>query len=85
MEPGGGLVFPLGTFCMGQDNTGRWWFKHPDTHAWHLDNHVVTRNDDGTITVRPSILQTKRRTLPNLTGARGRVHGYITDSEWKDC
>lgn len=42
----------------------------------NLKNHDVTENEDGTITVSPSIL---------VTGHDGEWHGYLENGIWREC
>ena len=57
--------------------TGHWMLYHPDSGLGDLDNHDVTEHEDGTISVKPSILiSTKNR------GENVSVHGYLKSGVW---
>ncbi len=66
----GQLYFPK-ILCYGKDKDGVWWFRHPDGGAGMLLDHHIDEHEDGTITVRPSLVM-------------GGVHGYLTKGEWRD-
>lgn len=64
---------------------GRWrgiWFcKTPNGHLGNLTAHDVTEHEDGTITVSPSILVSRRD-----TETRSDVelwHGYLKRGQWR--
>jgi hypothetical protein len=60
------------------EETQSWWCRTPNGHAGALGNHEVTENEDGTITVTPSILVTTR-----INGNDVELyHGYLTNGEW---
>lgn len=54
-----------------------WFCELPGEFSGNLSAHKVDEHEDGTITVRPSILITKH------TGAK--MHGYITRGAWEGC
>lgn len=63
------------------EETQSWWCRTPNGHAGNLGNHEITENEDGTITVSPSILVS--------TTLDGKVvelyHGFLKNGEWKDA
>ena len=56
-----------------------WYAKSPNGQIANLINHSVTENDDGTITVNPSI----GLYYDNLDSFS--YHGYLTKGIWKEC
>lgn len=56
---------------------GTWWAVTPNGHLGNLAAHDVVEHEDGTITVRPSI----------LVGWPGRelYHGYLERGIWRSC
>ena len=60
----------------GQDSRGVWCVRPPGQHAGGIPSHKVTEHDDGTITVRPSIV------LHNPDGSQA-WHGFLIKGEWK--
>ena len=60
----------------GQDSKGVWYARPPGQHTGCLSEHEVEENEDGTITVRPSILIDDSQSKP--------WHGYLTKGEWKE-
>lgn len=60
--------------------TKEWYYAIPGTprgYSGRLGAHTVTEHEDGTITVRPSIL---------LTAGDGKQwHGWLTRGEWEPC
>lgn len=69
----GRLRFPgEGELSVGQDQDGIWWFKHPKERLASLEDHEVTEDAQGNVTVFPSI--------------QGDViHGFLQAGIWKDC
>lgn len=64
-----------GGYCPVQrDGQRTWMVRTPNGHLGDLGAHDVTENDDGTITVSPSIL------VSNNTGEL--YHGYLVAGEW---
>ncbi len=62
----------------GQDAQGDWWICTPTGFAGVLTAHTVEEHEDGTITVRPSIL-----TPPGIpTDASLYYHGFLTRGVW---
>ena len=60
-------------FYEGGPGEGRvLWIRDPMGMFGRCAKHEVTENDDGTVTVRPSILD----------GGRGEFHGWLTDGRW---
>lgn len=60
---------------------GVWHCATPNGHGGNLAGHDVTENDDGTITVSPSILVTTGR-----DGAEVELwHGYLERGVWRSC
>jgi hypothetical protein len=56
------------------------WYARPPVEAEltaNLARHDITEHDDGTITVRPSILVS--------AGALGSWHGYLERGVWREC
>lgn len=63
----------------GQDSRdgNNWYACTPNGHMGNLTAHDVTEHDDGTITVRPSIL---------VSDNRGELwHGYLERGVWREC
>jgi hypothetical protein len=58
---------------------GNWYAMTPNGRLGNLASHDVTEHEDGTITVRPSILVT--------TGSYSRPawHGYLKCGVWTEC
>ena len=56
-----------------------WLCCTPNGHAGNLSSHNVIENDDGTITVSPSILVGGKFGMPQL------LHGYLKNGIWKQC
>jgi hypothetical protein len=64
-----------GGYCPVVSDGGQTWMvRTPNGHLGNLGNHDVTENEDGTITVSPSIL------VSDHTGEL--YHGYLTNGEW---
>lgn len=59
----------------GQDKYGTWYARPPDHHTGNLSNHEVLENQDGTITVSPSIL---------INDGRKEWHGYLRNGIWEE-
>lgn len=59
---------------------GIWYLNIPDCGLANLGNHTVVENEDGTITVTPSILTTGYH-----SGERKTRHGFLTNSIWSEC
>lgn len=57
----------------GQDSKGIWSVRPPGHHAGGIPDHEVEEHEDGTITVKPSIVLTDPP-----------WHGYLTKGEWKE-
>lgn len=55
---------------------GIWYCRTPNGHLGCLKNHSVQENQDGTITVSPSIL---------VTDSKEEWHGFLVDGVWKPC
>ena len=65
-----------GGYCpVERDGKRIWMVRTPNGHLGDLGNHDVTENDDGTITVSPSIL------VSDSTGEL--YHGYLRDGVWE--
>lgn len=62
----------------GQDKDGVWFCRPPRIGfpGGNLRNHQVTEHEDGTITVRPSILVMK---------GSETWHGWLTRGDWSEC
>jgi hypothetical protein len=54
-----------------------WMCNTPNGHHGDLSAHTVTENEDGTITVEPSILVS--------VGIEQRWHGYLRAGVWTEC
>lgn len=63
--------------CYWKDDCG-WWIYLPGCGAGVLSGHTVVENQDGTITVMPSIKMAGHR-----QGAPSERHGYLT-GVWKE-
>jgi hypothetical protein len=60
---------------------GIWYGKTPNGYLANLKSHKVVENEDGTITVSPSILVST-----NLNGEKQiRWHGHLKEGFWKEC
>jgi hypothetical protein len=57
-----------------KDSEGTWRCSTPNGHQGNLKLHDVTENEDGTITVSPSILVSSDREL---------WHGYLERGVWR--
>jgi hypothetical protein len=55
---------------------GTWYAASPNGLIGNLGGHQVTEHEDGTITVRPSILVSSR-------GSEARWHGYLERGVWR--
>jgi len=69
----------------GKAKDGSWWFCAPNGLHGRLAVEVkppwkITENDDGTITVSPSILISNRTPSALLTW-----HGYLEKGIWREC
>ena len=63
----------------GKDpKSGVWYCRPVGEHLGNLRGHQVEEHEDGTITVRPSIL---------LMDCEGNHlwHGFLTRGEWREC
>ena len=69
----------LKEFEYGRDPRNNDWYAcAPGEHMGSLAAHVVTEHEDGTITVRPSILITAGKNLPLW-------HGHLERGIWREC
>ncbi len=66
--------------CYWKDEDGMWWIYLPYCGAGILSKHEVTEHEDGTITVRPSILM-----YVHNNEAPSQRHGYLNRGEWQEC
>jgi len=64
--------------CYYKSSIGNWLLWHPKVGLGSLNNHTVTENDNGTITVKPSIKISLMKRNKKIT-----VHGYLTDGIWR--
>ena len=55
----------------------RWWACTPNGLTGNLGAHDVTEHDDGTITVRPSILVT-------TPSSGASWHGFLEQGKWRE-
>jgi hypothetical protein len=62
---------------------GKWYVRLPGGHMGNLGNHEVTEHEDGTITVRPSVLIKTPGYLG--TNATAFNHGFIDRGVWRSC
>ena len=64
---------------------GDTWYCHsPNGHHGNLTNHEIIEHEDGTITVKPSILIG----TTDATKERNRVvlfHGFLERGVWREC
>ena len=67
----------MGRICYWRDRE-HWWLYLPGGGLGNLSGHDVEENDDGTITVSPSILVT------NPKGTKRR-HGFLKRGVWHPC
>lgn len=65
----------------GRDVNGSWFGMTPNGLLSGLARHEVIENEDGTITVSPSILTTGIRE----DGSKNQWHGYLRNGEWEEC
>ena len=64
-----------GGYCpVVRDGDRTWMVRTPNGHLGNLGTHDVTENEDGTITVSPSIL------VSDNTGEL--YHGFLVAGEW---
>jgi hypothetical protein len=64
----------------GKDQQGAWVCITPNGLYGNLSNHSVIENDDGTITVSPSVLiKTRGRS------SEKEYHGFIEKGIWREC
>lgn len=61
---------------------GIWYLNIPECGLANLAGHAVVENDDGTITVTPSILTTGYSNERMLKVTR---HGFLTNSVWSEA
>jgi len=59
----------------GKNSLGSWQARPPRGHIGSLAEHNVIENEDGTITVSPSIL---------VTCGDDRWHGYLEKGIWRE-
>jgi len=52
--------------------SGRWWVRPPGSHLGELTDHEVEEHEDGTISVRPSIVDEEHG-----------VHVYLDHGVWR--
>ena len=76
LQDDGELHLKPGQYGIGRD--GRWYARPPVAHhhLGCLDNHEVTDNTDGTITVKPSIL---------VETGKHVWHGFLEGGVWREC
>ena len=58
---------------------GIWYAKSPNGFVANLGNHKVVENEDGTITVSPSI------GIYGNTLGQFAYHGYLENGVWRDA
>jgi len=75
-QPGGFQLLEPGEY--GKWTDGTWSACTPNGHGANLSAHAVVENEDGTITVTPSILVSNNKD-GNLW------HGYLTQGVWREC
>lgn len=64
-------------YWKGKTDGQECWFLYiPGCGLGNLLNHSVIENEDGTITVSPSIL---------VSNGNTQVHGYLENGKWRDC
>lgn len=65
----------------GKSPSGEWLARPPDpeVHTGSLKNHEVVEHEDGTITVRPSIL-----IQGDINGTPVVWHGYLENGIWRE-
>ena len=62
----------------GRHRNGNWYCIPPNFEFMgNLSRHDIVENEDGTITVSPSILIT----VPSI----GEWHGYLENGFWRNC
>lgn len=62
------------------EETQSWWCRTPTGDVGNLGGHEVVENEDGTITVSPSILVTTRRDGVDVE----LYHGFLVKGEWTE-
>lgn len=72
-DDNGDIKYPEASY--GKGNDGIWMLRPLGGNLGSLKDHEVTENEDGTITVSPSILMDDGRT---------KVHGYIERGIWRN-
>lgn len=61
-------------------NNGVWYLYHPIAGLGSLRNHKVTEHEDGSITVKPSIMVTTYNPEGEVV-----VHGFLEKGVWRTC
>ena len=61
---------------------GKWYLYLPGCGLGGLGKHTVVENNDGTITVTPSILVTGH---DNEKMEKTIRHGFVTNNIWREC
>ena len=59
---------------------GQWYARPPGCQTGGLKRHTVTEHEDGTITVKPSILVEYATKTSNVSW-----HGYLENGSWREC
>ncbi len=58
----------------------RWWCMTPSRFIGNLSLHAVVEHEDGTITVKPSILVTTE-----MAGEKRSWHGFLERGVWRQA
>jgi hypothetical protein len=66
--------------CYWKDEDGLWFIYLPSAGVGAMSKHEITENENGTITVRPSILL-----YGHKNGEPSQRHGYLTNGIWTEC
>lgn len=72
----GNLWLSAGEYGIDPRN-GHWMASTPNGHLGDLSEHEVTEHEDGTITVRPSILVSDQHGI--------LWHGFLERGVWREC
>ena len=71
-EPNGDLLLAEGEY--GKATDGIWYCRPPTSQMGRLTRHTVIEHEDGTITVKPSIL---------INDGRSEWHGFLERGVWR--
>lgn len=66
--------------CYWRASDGIWLIYLPRCGVGRLPLHTVTEHEDGTITVRPSVIM-----RGHASGVPSTRHGFLTRGVWVEC